>query len=124
MKKLILTLNMAVRFVLEILALYIFGFYGWQQFAAPNKYLSVFIFPFLAASIWGVFNVPNDPSRSGKAPVIVKGWLRLLIEITFFGLATLALIVMGFRKQGLFFTAITVIHYLISYKRIIWLINR
>jgi hypothetical protein len=49
------------------------------------------LIPLLAATAWGVFNVKGDPSRSGKAPVPVPGIVRLLLELAFFGSATLAL---------------------------------
>ena len=42
----------------------------------------------LTAAIWGVFAVPNDPSRSGKTVVVTPGLVRLLIELSLFGVVT------------------------------------
>lgn len=71
MKNSINAINLIIRFILEVLALFIFGFYGWVHFHAPYKFSFVALFPIMVASIWGIFNVPIDPSRSGKAHIIV-----------------------------------------------------
>ncbi len=42
------------------------------------------------AICWGIFNVPDDPARSGQAPVLVPGWFRLLLEIALFGFSAFA----------------------------------
>ena len=80
--------------------------------------------PLLAAIIWGTFTVPNDPSRSGSAPVAVRGIIRLLIELGFFFAAFWALLEMGYATTGWFFAIIVIIHYAISYDRIIWLLSK
>ena len=81
-------LNLAVRFLLEILALVAFGAWAKAQFLGTPGFILMILIPLLAATIWGVFNVKGDPSRSGKAPVSVPGLVRLLIELVFFGCAT------------------------------------
>ena len=40
--------------------------------------------PAIAAAAWVTFAVPGDPSRSGRAPVPVPGWVRLLLELAVF----------------------------------------
>ncbi|WP_280456932.1 DUF2568 domain-containing protein, partial [Nocardia carnea] len=39
----------------------------------PARWLLVVLLPVVAAAAWGVFAVPDDPSRSGAAPVAVPG---------------------------------------------------
>jgi len=74
--------NLTVRFLLEITALIAIGYWGWQQSnnLLPQIGLTCGV-PLIAAILWGTFNVANDPSRSGKAPVPVPGWLRLTLEL-------------------------------------------
>ena len=60
---------------------------------------------------------------SGKAPVPVPGIVRLLLELAFFALATWALVAAGLQMIGALFGAAVVIHYLLSYDRIAWLIR-
>ena len=37
--------------------------------------------PIIIAVVWGTFAVPDDPSRSGAAPIVVAGFVRLAIEL-------------------------------------------
>lgn len=79
--------NLAVRFALELAGLIAMGTWGWTQFEdGPRLGVAIGI-PMIAAGIWVSFNVPGDPSRSGRAPVRVPGVLRLLIEAAFFQLS-------------------------------------
>lgn len=77
-----------------------------------------------AALVWGVFAVPDDPSRSGNAPVPVPGWIRLAIEVAVLGAGVWAYAYTGHIKVGLILLALLAIHYLLSYERIIWLLGR
>lgn len=115
-------LNLALRFLLEFSALILVGFWGWQQHSGMLQYILLVTLPELFAVIWGVFNVPNDPSRSGKAPVKIPGWLRLLIELILFGFAVWTLFDMHHSLTAYVFGGIVLIHYLISYDRIYWLL--
>ena len=116
-------LNLAVRFLLEIIALVALGAWARAQFSGALSFILMILVPLLAATAWGVFNVKDDPSRSGKAPVPVPGLVRLLLELTFFGLATLALYSLN-QTYGWIFGAVTLAHYLLSYDRIRWLLER
>jgi hypothetical protein len=73
-------LNLALRFLLEVLGLLALGYWGWNKAEGIFRYLLALGIPIIAAAIWGTFRVPNDP---GKAPVRVPGILRLVIEIAF-----------------------------------------
>jgi hypothetical protein len=116
-------INLAVRFILEILALVALGSWGRAQSQGALGLILMILFPLLAAATWGVFNVKGDPSRSGKAPVPVPGIVRLLLEFVFFGLATWALFSIN-PTFGWIFGLIALGHYLLSYDRILWLLKR
>ena len=118
-------LNLAIRFLLEIAALTAIGVWGWQY---GNEtwlaYILALGLPVIAAAIWGIFNVPNDPSRSGAAPIIVPGIIRLAIELAFFSLATWALHNLEYTSLSWLLGSIVILHYLVSYDRVIWLIKQ
>jgi hypothetical protein len=114
-------INLALRFFLELAALYFIGYWGWTQHDGVLRYLLAFGLPLLAAFIWGVFRVPGD----GGAPrVRVSGVVRLLIEVVFFGFATWGLFDAGAMTIGRIFGGITLLHYIISYDRILWLLKQ
>lgn len=116
-------LNLAVRFLLEILALFALGAWARAQFPGALGFVLMVLIPLLAATAWGVFNVKGDPSRSGKAPVPVPGAVRLLLELAFFGSATFALFHLN-PTYGWIFGTVTLVHYALSYDRIVWLLKR
>jgi len=117
--------NLIVRFLLEISALIAGGLWGWNW--GDNvwmHYLLAIGIPVLMASIWGIFAVPEDPSRSGKSPVITPGIIRLMIEFSFFGFACCALYDLNYMPLSYVFGIITIIHYIASYDRVLWLLSR
>lgn len=116
-------LNLAVRFLLEILALIALGAWAKTRFPGVLGVVLMILIPLLAATAWGTFNVKGDPSRSGKAPVPVPGAVRLLLELTLFGSAAWALFRLN-PTYGWIFGAVTLVHYLLSYDRIVWLLER
>ena len=116
-------LNLTVRFLMEIIALVALGAWAKAKFPGALGYILMIIIPLLAAAAWGTFNVKDDPSRSGKAPVPVPGFIRLLIELALFGSATMALFTLN-STYGWIFGIVTLVHYLLSYDRIIWLLKR
>lgn len=73
---------LGLRFCLELAAVVSFGILGWRATDTPWRYLLVVALPVLAMTLWGVFAVPDDPSRKGDATVAVPGLVRLLVEIT------------------------------------------
>jgi hypothetical protein len=117
-------INLAVRFFLEISALVSMGVWGWRQDEGVQKYFLALGIPIIAAILWGTFAVPNDPSRSGKAPVATPGFLRLALEIAFFAFATWVLQNLGFTELSWFFGIIVAIHYTVSYDRVMWLLKQ
>lgn len=117
-------LNLALRFLLEISILVASGMWGWHQSDQWYRYIIAFGIPLVLALIWAIFAVPDDPSRSGKAPVPVPGIVRLIIELGIFTLAIWALYDLRNFNMSIIFGVITIIHYFISYDRIKWLLHR
>ena len=117
-------INLLFRFLLELLALAAVAYWGYKQSEAwPGLVLAVLV-PLGLAVIWGVFNVPADPSRSGNAPVAVTGIVRLLIETGVFGMAIWSLYDTGHLRLSAILGALVIIHYLISYDSILWLLSQ
>lgn len=117
-------INLAIRFLLELTALIVIGIWGWHQSESWLRFVLAFGLPIIAATLWGTFAVPNDPSRSGNALIAIPGIIRLVLELAFFSFATWALYKLGHSNLAFVFGAIVAIHYLISYDRIKWLIKQ
>ena len=113
--------NLAVRFILELAALAAIGIWGWNQGEAVWRYPLAVSIPALCAILWGTFAVPDDPSRSGKAPVAVPGYLRLILELAILGFGTCTLYDLGYTRVSWIMGILVGVHYLVSYDRIIWL---
>ena len=116
--------NLAVRFALEVMALISFGIWGYKLFEDRIGYLLAIILPLTFAALWGIFAVPNDPSRSGKTVVATPGLVRLLLELLLFGSAVWMLFNLGFKTPGWIFGVVVLLHYLASYDRIAWLLKQ
>lgn len=115
--------NLALRFILEISALAGLGMAAWKLTPNPGRWVAVVLVPIAAAAAWGTFNVINDPSRSGAAPVEVPGWVRLAIELAVLGAGALAFIAAKRPGVAVGFALLVVIHYIASWNRIEWLLR-
>lgn len=115
--------NLALRFGLELAALVGLGLAAWNLTSGPIRWAVVALVPTIAAAIWGTFNVLNDPSRSGNAPVEVNGWTRLAIELTILGAGAAAIILAGRPTIGIVFGLLIAFHYATSRSRVEWLIQ-
>ena len=71
--------NLILRLILEIIALISLEIWGWNQSEGWFRLFLAIGIPLFLVVVWGVFSVPNDPSRSGAAPVITAGFIRLII---------------------------------------------
>lgn len=116
--------NLALRFILEITALVVFAVWGRNSFTAPWHILAAIGLPLFFATVWGVFAVQGDPSRSEKTVVPTPGWVRLLLELLFFALAALALFDLGFHTAGLVFSVLVLLQSGFSYRRLVWLLKQ
>jgi len=117
-------INLAVRFLLELLALFTMGWWGWRQRGDGWRIVIAAAIPIVAATLWGVFAVPDDPSRSGSAPVPIPGVLRLVLELAFFASAACSLYGLGLSRSAALFGAIVVVHYFVSFDRVRWLVSQ
>ena len=117
-------LNLALRFLLEVGALISFAAVGWTLGPGWTSWLLAIAFPVGAATIWGTFNVPNDPSRSGGAPIPVPGTVRLLLEAGFFSLALAASVITASPIVTVTFAILIAVHYAFASARIQWLLNQ
>ena len=117
-------LNLLFRLILEVFALISIGMWGWSLGDKSLKYVLALVLPLIVAVVWGTFAVPDDPSRSGKAPVTVPGIVRLMMELSIFGFAGWILFDLGHTILAYALLIAVLIHYLISFDRIKWLIDQ
>ncbi len=120
----IATWQLALRFGLEVAALYAMGAYVAQRFEGGWRYAAGWGTAAVVAALWATFAVAGDPSRSGGAPVPVSGPARLALELVVFcgGAAALAA-----RAQWIafaVFVAVLVVHHAGTTARIAWLLGR
>lgn len=80
--------------------------------------------PILAAVVWGVFAVKDDPTRSGKTVIETPGILRLLLEIAFFGFSVWCVFDLTYPITALVFAGVVVLHYAFSVDRVGWLLRK
>jgi hypothetical protein len=103
---------LAARFLLELAALFAFGYWGWTQHAGLTRLLWAVGTPLAAAAAWGTFRVPG---QHGKGLVAVPGPVRLLLEFVFFAAAAWALYAADRPNWALVFGVLVVLHYIASY---------
>ena len=115
--------NLAFRFLLEIMAISSMIFWGVKQDAGVIRYFYIIGIPISMMLIWSFLAVPGDMSRSGKAPIPVSGPLRLFIEVSIFTIAVLMLSAISQPKVWLGYLILLVLHYILSYDRVLWLLK-
>ena len=115
---------MVVRFLLEIAGLVAIGVWSWNQDEGVLRIVLAFAIPMIAATIWGTFAVPNDPSRAGNAPRPGPGVVRLMLELAFFAFIVGSLFAISHSTLAWAFGIIVLVHYAVSYKRFMWLIRQ
>lgn len=117
-------LNLALRFILELSALGGFGVLVWTSVTGSWRILVLIIVLCLLMALWGTFAVPNDPSRSGNAPVPVSGLIRLTLECAILFGGALSFHWAGFSLAGAGLAALVLLHYVFSRERIGWLLQQ
>jgi hypothetical protein len=103
------TLNLGVRFLLEILALVALAYWGFT--AGKGWLLNTLLglgTPIVAAVIWGIFISPNAPFPPARP-------IRLLLEVLVFGSAAAGLILSGQLLLGLFFAGVVIVNELLLF---------
>jgi multisubunit Na+/H+ antiporter MnhB subunit len=117
-------INLLFRFLLEIITLGITVLWAYRPGGGLFGFVLAVFVPLLLALVWGVFTVPDDPTRSGHAPVATPGPIRLFIELGIFAFATLMFYDLGYSVLCLVFGMLVLVHYAFSYDRIKWLFQR
>ena len=114
-----------VRFAMEILAFGGLFWWGWTigDGGITGAVLAILFF-LVAACLWGIFAVPNDPSRNPNPPVGVPGWLRLIIELGIFGVAACGIWLSGSRALAETLLTLVGITYILTYDRARWLLSQ
>lgn len=117
-------LNLALRFLLELSAIVVYGVWGYSLSERGTRFIPALLFPVLFALLWGVFAVRGDPSRSGKTIVQTPGIIRFLMELVLLGAATWMFFDLGRDRLGWIMGAVILLHYILSYDRIAWLVKQ
>jgi hypothetical protein len=117
-------LNAALRFVLELVALSLFGRWGYTCGVGAMSYVWMLALPLVAAALWGTFSVPGDPSRGKHGPVRVSGAARLALEAIFFGAAVAACYAASNATWALMLGAVICLHYGWAQARTRWLLTQ
>ena len=104
--------NLTVRFLLEIVALVLFGMWGWQAGQGAAAWLLAVGAPLTGASVWGMLIAPR--ARFSVNPI-----LKEVLALTVFALAALAWGAIGHPMAGWLFALVAVGNslYLRSWKR-------
>lgn len=117
-------LNLALRFALEVAASITLGYWGWHQAEGPLRLMPAILLPLAAAALWSIFRVPGDATASGDAPVAVPGPVQLALELGLITFAAWGLANVGRPVIALFLAGTTLLHYVVSYERILWLLQQ
>jgi hypothetical protein len=100
------------------------GMAGWSLSAGFWRWILAIGLPIVAAVLWGTFAVPDDPSRSGRAPVPVPGAVRLALELVIlFGGAT-GFYLTGHAAIGIVMALLIAFNYAFSLDRLGWLLRQ
>ena len=116
--------NLALRFGLEIAVFTGLAMAAWKLSPGNLRWVAVIAVPIIALTIWGIFNVLDDPSRSGEAPVEVSGWIRLVIELAILAGGAAAFAIAQRPAIAIGVAVLIVIQYATSWSRIEWLIQQ
>ena len=117
-------INLALRFLLEMACLIGIGWASWHLTTPPWRWVLVIAVPLVAAALWGVFAVPDDPSRSGNAPVPVPGLSRLVVEFVVLGAGVAGFAFVERPAIATVLAVLLIVHYAWGYERIVWLLGR
>jgi Protein of unknown function (DUF2568) len=101
--------NLALAFFLELGVLIALGYWGFQTGQGTIAKIGLGIgLPTVAVIVWALFGAP-------KAVWHLNGPWRLILEVVFFGSATVALIAAGLPVLGVAFALVFVLNYSLIY---------
>lgn len=115
--------NLTLRFLLELAALAGFGTLVWSIAQGAWRYAAALLAVVLIGALWVTFAVPDDPSRSGNAPVPVPGALRLMLEWAILLGGAAAFYAAGNTWTGFAIGGLVIFHYALWPERIGWLLQ-
>jgi hypothetical protein len=98
------TVNLGIRFILEIAVLVILGYWGFH--ATPSPLLKMVLgigTPLVAAVIWGLFGAP-------RAPYTLTGLPFFMLEIVIFGLPVIILFYLEKQTLGFIYGIVVAIN--------------
>ncbi|RUX31285.1 DUF2568 domain-containing protein [Mesorhizobium sp. M2A.F.Ca.ET.042.01.1.1] len=116
--------NLTLRFLLELAALLGLGMAGWSLSEGWWRWPFALALPLVAAALWGTFAVPNDPSRSGRAPVPVPGAARLALELVILFGGAAGFYLVGHAAAGTVMALLIALSYAFSLDRLGWLLRQ
>jgi hypothetical protein len=96
----VVAVSLTLQFLLELAALAAYGYWGANTGSSTAVHVVLAIAaPLAAAVVWGLFGSP-------RAPFHLAGIWRIMLEVAFFGLAAVALIVAGQVVLGVVFAVV------------------
>ena len=116
--------NLGLRFLLELAALAGLALWAAGFASGPIRFVLAAAAVLVAGVLWTVFAVPDDPSRSGTAPVPVPGAVRLLLEFAILFGGAWGFRAAGFTDFAIVLAGLIVVHYALWTERIVWLLRQ
>ncbi|TRC97375.1 DUF2568 domain-containing protein [Mesorhizobium sp. WSM4303] len=116
--------NLILRFLLELTALLGVGMAGWNLSDGRLRWILALGLPLVAAVLWGTLAVPDDPSRSGRAPVLVPGAVRLVLELIILFGGAAGFHAAGHTTTGIVMALLIAVSYAFSLDRLAWLLKQ
>jgi len=102
------TVNLGVRFLLELAALAALAYWGSQTGPLAVSIVLAIAAPLAGAVLWGIFAAPKSRHR-------LRGARRLIVEIPFFGAAVAGLAATGQWVLAAIFAVVVVLSELVTY---------
>lgn len=103
------SINLALRFMLELAVLASLGYWGFHLKARLFiKIVLGFGIPMLAAVIWAIYGAPGSVWE-------LRASAHLLLELVIFGSAAAAIYVSGYRKIAIAFVLIVLLNRLLMF---------
>jgi hypothetical protein len=105
--------NLAIGYILEIVALIVIGYWGWAQHQGVLRYALALSLPVIVTVIWTTFRVPGGTNRFPTF-IAVPRLARVLLEVAFFGFAVWSLFNAGLTAGGWLLGGTFLFYHLIS----------
>jgi hypothetical protein len=100
--------NLALAFLLELVAVGAFAYWGFTTTTSPLNIVLAVGLAVVSIVLWGIFAAPKSSRR-------LKGNALLAFKLVFFALAALALILAGSEMLGVVFAVLVVVNLILAY---------